>query len=632
MVLPQTLRLGGVLLVLGLVGAACASEDQSAGWTYGPELQSGAPGEPSGSPAPSAAPSGSAEAPAEGPAMTDVALGVETVVDGLTEPTAMAVIGADDLFVTEKSTGRVIRVRGGQATESVIDLAVNFFDERGLLGMALHPRFAENGFVYLYWTASGQGEGDEGRLGSDTDEETAVPELGNRVDRFRWDGTALAFDRPIVAMRSNTLDSDTSGRVRGNHDAGPIVFGPDDKLYIVNGDQNLRGQLQNIAEGAEATDADLAGVVLRLNDDGSTPDDNPFVEAAAQAGGEVGDNLAKIWAYGVRNSFGLAIHPNTGALWQTENGDDSWDEVNILPAGANSGWIQLIGPPERMAEYRDLEVASEDGLDNPDFPPDRLATDAEGAQQQMVQLPGSQYVPPVFSWKYPVAVTSIAFVTDDVLGESSTNTAWLGTVLTDGLYRYPLAGNGAGFDFGDDQGLGDGVDDNDSKGDVGESADYLVGTGFGIVTHIVRGPDDRLYVTSLSAGAVYRIGPATEVGSGGGGGAGSPSASPGASAPAGEGGAGGASLTIGTDPGAALVFDPIEAAAPGGGEISIVFENRATVPHNLTFDDPIGAATATVVPAGASETITFAAPEPGSYDFVCTLHPGMDGVLTIEAP
>ena len=631
MIGPKIQRLGGALLAIALISTACGSEaDKSSGWSFGPSVQGDASNNPPASPS-----SGTPEpsgAPATGPAINDPTLGVETVVDGLTEPTALALIGADDLFVTEKSTGRVIRVQGGEAGEPVIDLAVNYFDERGLLGMALHPQFDENGFVYLYWTASGKGEGDEGRLGPDTDEATTVPELGNRVDRFRWDGTALTFDRPIVAMRSNTLNSDTSGRIRGNHDAGPIVFGQDGKLYIVNGDQNLRGRLQNIADGAEATDADLAGVVLRLNDDGTTPDDNPFVDAAAEAGGEVGENLAKIWAYGVRNSFGLAIHPQTGALWETENGDDSWDEVNILPAGANSGWIQLIGPPERMAEYRDLEVASEDGLDNPDFPPDGLATDAQGAQAEMVELPGSRYVPPVFAWKYPVAVTSVAFVTGDAFGASSRNTAWLGTVLTDGLYRYPLQADGSGFDFGDDQGLKDNVDDNTSKGDLGESAAYLVGTGFGIVTHIVHGTDDRLYVASLSAGAVYRIGPAAAVGPDGGGGEASPSASPAASESAGAGGGAAASLTNGTDPRTALLFDPTEASAAGGGEISIDFENRSTVPHNLTFKNPIDAATATVVAAGDSETITFAAPDPGAYDFVCTLHPGMDGVLTVEAP
>lgn len=623
------LRFISVLAAIALAGTACTSaDDGGAGWTFGPPLQDAASGAPTGSSQPASPAPQPSEAPpaAAGPTMTDASLGVEVVVEGLTEPTGIAMIGADDLLVTEKSTGRVIRIQGGAASEPVIDLAVNFFDERGLLGIATHPRFAENGFVYLYWTASGQGDGDEGRLGPDTDEATALPELGNRVDRFRWDGTTLTFDSPIVAMRSNTLDTDTSGRIRGNHDAGPIVFGPDEKLYIVNGDQNLRGRLQNIAEGAEATDADLAGVVLRLNDDGTTPTDNPFVAAGAEVGGEVGDNLAMIWAYGVRNSFGLAFHPTTGALWQTENGDDSWDEVNVLPAGANSGWIQVIGPPERMGEYRDLEVASEDGLDNPDFPPDRLATDGTGAQAAMVELPGSTYVPPVFSWKYPVAVTSIAFVTDDAFGASSANTAWLGTVLTDGLYRYPLAADGARFDFGDDAALEDAVDDNAQKGDLGESKDYLVGTGFGIVTQIVRGPDDRLYVASLSAGSVYRIGPAGEVGSGGGEGA---PAGPAASAPA---GGDVIALTIGTDPGAALLFEPREATAAGGGQLSIVFENSSTVPHNLTFNDPIDAATSTVVAAGASETITFEAPEPGAYDFVCTLHPGMNGVLTVQTP
>jgi plastocyanin len=79
-----------------------------------------------------------------------------------------------------------------------------------------------------------------------------------------------------------------------------------------------------------------------------------------------------------------------------------------------------------------------------------------------------------------------------------------------------------------------------------------------------------------------------------------------------------------------LLFEPTDVSVAGGGDISVVFENRSTVPHNLTFGPPIDAATATIVNAGASETITFAAPEPGTYDFVCTLHPGMDGVLTVE--
>jgi glucose/arabinose dehydrogenase len=247
----------------------------------------------------------------------------------------------------------------------------------------------------------------------------------------------------------------------------------------------------------------MAGIILRLNDDGTIPEDNPFFGQGAELGGEVGENVQMIWAYGVRNSFGLRFHPETGELWQTENGDDSWDEVNRFTAGANSGWIQVMGPPERFDEYRQIEVESPDGLDNPDFPPDQLAESADEAQQRLFSLDGSQYSAPVLSWRYPPAVTALEFVVGDELGQSSANSIFLGTVLTDSLLRYPLADDGSGLAL--EGGLADGVDDNASKGDLGESADYVVGTGFGVVTDIVLGPDGRLYVVSLSNNAVYAL-------------------------------------------------------------------------------------------------------------------------------
>ena len=607
--------LGAAVAVMLVVGA-CGAPSQS--------TPTPAPASPDVSPPAGASQPPPSTEPAAGPVMTDPSLGVEVVASGLTEPTALAFIGAEDFFVTEKSTGQVHHVSDGQVSEPVLDLAVNFFDERGLLGIALHPDFASNGFVYLYWTESGQGDSGEGMFGVDTDEAKTLPDLGNRVDRFIWDGSALNWDRNLVKMRSNTLETDTSGRIRGNHDAGPLVFGQDGKLFIINGDQNQRSQLQNLPDGAAPDDINLAGIVLRLNDDGSTPEDNPFFNAGAAIGGEVGDNIQMIWTYGVRNSFGLAIHPETGALWQTENGDDSWDEVNIFPAGSNSGWIQLIGPPERFAEYKQIEMDSEDGLDNPDFPPDQLAADADEAQQRMFVLEGSTYVPPIFAWKHPVAVTSIAFVTDDSLGAPSTDTAWLGTVLTDSLYRYPLAADGSGFDFAGDAGLSDRVDDNSEKGDVGESAKYVVGTGFGVVTGIVHAPDGLLYVSSISAGAVYRIGPAETVG----GASPAPTASTAPStAPSGAI----VEVIVGTDTGAELKFDPAEVSVRAGADVRLTFENRSTVPHNLTFQGPPSVATATVVAAGASETLEFKAPDAGEYPFVCTLHPGMGGTLVVQA-
>lgn len=434
--------------------------------------------------------------------MTDEALVAELVASDLEQPTSLAFVG-DDMLVTEKATGKVRIIRDGEIIGDAIDLAVNYFDERGLLGIAVHPDVSTEPFVYLHWTWVGEGEGEDQLLGADSDEATAVPSLGNRIDRFRWEDDTLTFDRNLVEFPSNTLDTDTSGNVRGNHDAGPLAFGPDGKLYTQMGDQNLRGQLQNIVDGPEADDENFAGVILRLNDDGTTPQDNPFFETGAEIGGEVGENIQKIYAYGIRNSFGLAFEPGSGALWQTENGDDTWDEINVFEPAANSGWIQLQGPPERMSDYRQMEIDTEDGLDNPDFPPSMLAEDAEAAQAAMFMLPGSAYAAPVLSYVYPPALTAIGFVGDDRLGASSERTAWVGTVLTDTLLRYPLTADGRSLQL--EGGLADGVDDNGSKGDLGESKQYVVGTGFGTVTDIDQGPDGAVYVVSISGGSVHRI-------------------------------------------------------------------------------------------------------------------------------
>jgi len=125
---------------------------------------------------------------------------------------------------------------------------------------------------------------------------------------------------------------------------------PDGKLYSFIGDNGRRGQLQNLPDGPfgpgipddrfggpEPDDAHLTGVVLRMNDDGTTPADNPFFAAGAALGGEVGANIRKIFSYGHRNSFGMAFDPFSGKLWLQENGDDSFSELNLVEAGMNGG-------------------------------------------------------------------------------------------------------------------------------------------------------------------------------------------------------------------------------------------------------------------------------------------------------
>ena len=199
-----------------------------------------------------------------------------------------------------------------------------------------------------------------------------------------------------------------------------------------------------------------------------------------------------------------------------------------------------------------------------------------------------------------------------------------GTVLTDALLRYPLAEDGSGFAL--DGNLADLVDDNIAKGDLGESEPYVAGQGFGIVTDIRLGPDGRLYVVSLSNNAICVVSTRGNVpdwpGS-------SPGASPGASPSSSPGGGSEVDVLVATDEGTANQFVPAQAEAPTGAQVTLTFENVATVPHNLAFDEPINQATATLVQPDESETIQFTAPAPGDYQFVCTIHPGMEGTLTV---
>ncbi|HSE17428.1 MAG TPA: PQQ-dependent sugar dehydrogenase [Pyrinomonadaceae bacterium] len=446
---------------------------------------------------------------APSPVMLDDNLTVSTVITGLDQPTSMAFIGPGDFLVLEKATGKVKRIVNGVLHSTPLDLAVNNASERGLLGIALHPAFAQNGFVYLFWT--------ESSTGVDTANIDEVPVLGNRVDRYVWNGSTLTLDRNLIKLRS--LQQDAGQPSRGNHDGGVLRFGPDGKLYIVFGDNGRRGFMQNLASGGPVPDDQfggpapddnhLTGVILRLNDDGSTPGDNPFFNVPTNLSGEAAANIRKVFAYGIRNSFGMDFDPLSGALWTQENGDDAFDEINRVTPGFNGGWIQTMGPVSRVDEFRSIEMTYGAGnLQQLRWPPANTATTPQLAVSRMYMLPGAQYIDPEFSWKYALAPSPIGFVKGRGLGPQFEGDLFVGasrtTLLNGFLFRFKLTADRQHFSFSDPR-LADRVADNVDKFDQTESESLVIGKDFGITTDIQSGANGNLFVVSLSNGAVYEI-------------------------------------------------------------------------------------------------------------------------------
>ncbi len=248
-----------------------------------------------------------------GPASSAMALPrgsrVQTYQGGLANPIDMAwVRGTKKIFFTEK-TGR-IRVMVGQRLlgRPCRDLPVNSSGERGLLGISLHPRFKQNKFLYVYWT-------------------DASP-LQNRVTRFTVRNNRCRDAKSIL--------SGISAASSGYHNGGQLEFAGG-KLYVATGEAH---------EPAAAQDTtNRLGKMLRVNPNGSVPDNNPF------------DN--EVWSYGHRNPFGLAHKPGTTKIYQTENGPSCDDEMNVILKGRNYGWgpgydcgTAGVGPRPKAPEVR----------------------------------------------------------------------------------------------------------------------------------------------------------------------------------------------------------------------------------------------------------------------------------------
>jgi glucose/arabinose dehydrogenase len=240
--------------------------------------------------------------PTEEPEPTETAKPVwssepKVIAEGLSWPWELVFLPDGGILLTERP-GNLLLIRNGE--ERIPIDGVRHVGEGGLLGMALHPEFEQNGWLYLYITYEVPGQ------------------VLNRVERYVFRDNHLSERFVIV---EDILGSSI-------HDGGRIKFGPDGKLYITTGDAGIPEISQNLES--------LNGKILRLNDDGSIPDDNPFGNS--------------VWSTGHRNAQGLAWDSH-GRLWSTEHGpsgsETGNDEVNLIEPGKNYGWPLLRGMQTR---------------------------------------------------------------------------------------------------------------------------------------------------------------------------------------------------------------------------------------------------------------------------------------------
>jgi glucose/arabinose dehydrogenase len=247
---------------------------------------------------------------------------IQTLAKKLDNPWALAFLPDGRLLITEKP-GNLRVYADGKLTVPIEGVPkVEYHEQGGLLDVAVDPDFAENKLVYLSYTEAAEKqppdakETKDPRLGDFQDLED-VTLKGLAVARGRLEGDRLQDMTVIWRQEPKTI-----GR---GHFGGRLVFAPGNKLFITSGDRQR-------FEPAQDLGANL-GKIVRINPDGSIPDDNPFV---GQSG-----KRADIWTVGHRNPLGVAINPETGELWINEMGPKGGDEINIVVKGENYGWPKV---------------------------------------------------------------------------------------------------------------------------------------------------------------------------------------------------------------------------------------------------------------------------------------------------
>jgi aldose sugar dehydrogenase len=364
----------------------------------------------------------------------------------------MAFLGPNDILVLEKDRGTVRRVINGSVLpDPVLYVPVANQGERGMLGIALTKSINRTSgqiqqFAFIYLVKSGGGK--------NGDDSKGVKPLGNMLYRYEFVNGKLINPKLLLNLPTGSV---------ARHNGGMVIVGQDGYVYLVVGDKDHRTKAENNLTGS---DPDGTGGILRVGQDGEVP---PSV---------IGEGTFSkyYYAYGIRNSFGLAFDPISGNLWDTENGPDTGDEVNLVKPGFNSGWQVVTGKISSSSELLNkLELFNGKG----------------------------HYSNPEFSWNQTVAPTAIDFFNSSNFGDQYQGNAFVGDYNGGEIYSFKLNETRTGFvlppplvdhvshSYADDQYV-------------------LFGNGFGGVTDLKTGPDGCLYVSSFYQGAIYRILSATE--------------------------------------------------------------------------------------------------------------------------
>jgi glucose/arabinose dehydrogenase len=382
--------------------------------------------------------------------INDPSLKIQSVVDGLVSPTSLAFLDNNNILFLEKDGNVRLITNGVLQSEPVFHIEqIESNNERGLLGIAYN-----GDRVFLFVTESGaqvEGVSTEG-------------EVRNRVYSYAWDGSNLTDPQLLLDLPA------TPGT---NHQGGKLKIGPDNQLYVVAGEMQREGQLQNLQNGPPPDDT---GVILRVNPlDGSASTNNPL-----DAGGE---EAGRYYAYGIRNSYGFDFDPVTGKLWDAENGEDAYDEINLVEPGFNSGWKSVMGPMEA----------------NPGV-----------SESNLVNIPGSHYADPVFSWSESLGLTDIEFLNSSAFGSKYENGIFVGDITSGTLYFFQPNADRTGINLENDPLLSDLVADSDD-----ELSGITLGTGFTGITEIETGPDGNLYILTYDRenegqGSLLKISPSSQ--------------------------------------------------------------------------------------------------------------------------